>query len=210
MRMISMNISEFGSFYGLTQNSSNKNRNKQNSSRSSGNNRNGKITVHKTMNAQSYLLRLANAKNPVQVANLVRCARMEANSLKSITDNKAAIANAKKIANAIEKKGKLKISRLKKEEALHRQKEIDESVGNVKKAARIAKKLHKKRNARKAEERADAANSMTPYKKYEEESNDSSPYTFDTTDTGLIVDVCISTDTIPADSTTGTGVDVTL
>ena len=149
MRMISMNISEFGSFYGLTQNSSNKNRNKQNSSRSSGNNRNGKITVHKTMNAQSYLLRLANAKNPVQVANLVRCVRMEANSLKSITDNKAAIANAKKIANAIEKKGKLKISRLKKEEALHRQKEIDESVGNVKKAARIARKLHKKRNARK-------------------------------------------------------------
>lgn len=210
MRMISMNISEFNRFYGLTPNSPNQKKNRQKSSRSSGSNRNGKITVHKTMSAQSYLLRLANAKSPVQVANLVRCAWAEAGSLKSITDNKAAIANAKKIAAVIEKKGKLKISRLKKEEALHRQKEMEESIGHAKKAARTAKKLHRKKNARKAEERADAANSITPYKKNEEEYNDSSSYTADTTDIGLIVDVCISTDTIPVDTATGTGVDVAL
>lgn len=155
------------------------------------NKKKNKISVKKSISAQGYMIKLANAKKPAQVSNIIRCVRAAANSVKSITGNDNAAANAKRIANAIEKKGKLKISRLKKEEALNRQRQTEKSAHNIKKAALTAKKLHSRKIARKAEERADVANSAYLYKN-KEENYVSSPYSSDTIDTGLVVDVCIN------------------
>lgn len=191
MPFISINSIGCGSFYGPTANK------KKNGSVRSGHNnkkKSGKITVRKTMSAQSYMLRLSNAKNPAQVANIIRCARLEANSVKSMTNSESAAANAKKIANAVAKKGILKISRLKKEETLRRKKELEQSVGNTKKAMLTAKKLRKKIRARKSEERADAANAITPYKKNEEEYPNSSPSAVHAADIGAVIDVCVTAD----------------
>lgn len=211
MKTIPINTSGVGGFYGSTSTCSNKKNNRgKSTARKGSTKKSGKITVHKTISAQTYLIRLANAKNTAQVSNVMRCARVEANSIRSITNSETAAANAKRIAKAIEKKGKLKVSRLKKEEALRRQKEIQEALGHAKKAALTAKKLHRKRNARKAEERADITNSVHSYKKEEEEYKNTSPYASDTADIGLIVDVCVSTDTLSADIAAGTGVDVAL
>lgn len=210
MGTIFMNTANMGSF--CTNSPYYKNKSKS-GSRSKATDRSNKITVKKTMSAHSYMLKLSNAKNPAQVSNIIRCARAEANSIKSTSDSKAAYINAKKIANAVEKKGKLKINRLKKEEELRRQKELDESANNIKRAVETAKKLRRKKTARKAEERADAANSIEPYKK-EEDDKFSSPYTSsDTTDTGLVIDLCISDNTTAAiaDSVNSAGsVDVSL
>lgn len=124
----------------------------------------GKIVVKKNMTAQGYLIRMANAKSPAQVAGIIRAARADANAMKNSDAGKTAIAEAQKIADAIENKGTLKISRLKKEQQLRQKKQIEESCGAKKKAALTSKQLKKKKRARKAEERADAANAITPYK----------------------------------------------
>ena len=88
----------------------------------------GKIVVKKNMTAQGYLIRMANAKSPAQVAGIIRAARADANAMKNSDAGKTAIAEAQKIADAIENKGTLKISRLKKEQQLRQKKQIEESV----------------------------------------------------------------------------------
>ena len=115
-----------------------------------------------------------------------------------------------KIADAIENKGTLKISRLKKEQLLRQKKQIEESCGAKKKAALTSKQLKKKKRARKAEERADAANAITPYKKQTEEDNESNPSSSsDMTTPGSVIDVAVTADTgcAPADASS---VDVSL
>lgn len=210
MGTIFMNAANMGNLYTNNPYCS-KNKSKS-CSRSKITDKKGKITVKKTMSAQSYMIRLSNAKNPAQVSNIIRCARVEANSIKSISDSNSAYINAKKIANVVAKKGKIKIKRLKKEEALRRQKEIEESANNIKRAEETAKRLHRKKTARKAEENADVANSIEPYKK-EEKNIFSSKYTSYTSDTGLMVDLCINEDTNAAISdcvSSVTSVDVSL
>ena len=67
-----------------------------------------------------------------------------------------------------------------------------------------------KERARKAEERADAANAITPYKKQTEENNESnSSFSSDTTAPGIVIDVAVTADTgcAPADASS---VDVSL
>ena len=110
----------------------------------------GKIVVKKNMTAQGYLIRMANAKSPAQVAGIIRAARADANAMKNSDAGKTAIAEAQKIADAIENKGTLKISRLKKEQLLRQKKQIEESCGAKKKAALTSKQLKKKKRARKA------------------------------------------------------------
>ena len=156
----------------------------------------GKIVVKKNMTAQGYLIRMANAKSPAQVAGIIRAARADANAMKN--------------SDAIENKGTLKISRLKKEQQLRQKKQIEESCGAKKKAALTSKQLKKKKRARKAEERADAANAITPYKKQTEENNESnSSFSSDTTAPGIVIDVAVTADTgcAPADASS---VDVSL
>ena len=145
----------------------------------------GKIVVKKNMTAQGYLI------------------RADANAMKNSDAGKTAIAEAQKIADAIENKGTLKISRLKKEQQLRQKKQIEESCGAKKKAALTSKQLKKKKRARKAEERADAANAITPYKKQTEENNESnSSFSSDTTTPGIVIDVAVTADTgcVPADA----------
>ena len=60
--------------------------------------------------------------------------------MKNSDAGKTAIAEAQKIADAIENKGTLKISRLKKEQQLRQKKQIEESCGAKKKAALTLKK----------------------------------------------------------------------
>lgn len=170
----------------------------------------GKIVVKKNMTAQGYLIRMANAKSPAQVAGIIRAARADANAMKNSDAGKTAIAEAQKIADAIENKGTLKISRLKKEQLLRQKKQIEESCGAKKKAALTSKQLKKKKRARKAEERADAANAITPYKKQTEEDNESNPSSSsDMTTPGSVIDVAVTADTgcAPADTSS---VDVSL
>jgi hypothetical protein len=157
---------------------------------------NGKISVHRTMSAQSYLMRLANAKTPSQVNNIIRTARADANVIKSISDSDSAIQNAKKIADAIEKKGNIKISRLRSEDKLNRLKNAQKSAGKFKKAQLTAEKLRKKRRARKHEERCDVANAAQ-YKK--EDNSDVGViyelYEYDTSaDIGSNIDVSVNSD----------------
>ena len=155
------------------------------------------------MTAQGYLIRMANAKSPAQVAGIIRDARADANAMKNSDAGKTAIAEAQKIADAIENKGTLKISRLKKEQQLRQKKQIEESCGAKKKAALTSKQLKKKKRARKAEERADAANAITPYKKQTEENNESnSSFSSDTPAPGIVIDVAFTADTgcAPADA----------
>ena len=99
------------------------------------------------MTAQGYLIRMANAKSPAQVAGIIRAARADANAMKNSDAGKTAIAEAQKIADAIENKGTLKISRLKKEQQLRQKKQIEESCGAKKKAALTPKK-HKNKKPR--------------------------------------------------------------
>lgn len=170
----------------------------------------GKIVVKKNMTAQGYLIRMANAKSPAQVAGIIRAARADANAMKNSDAGKTAIAEAQKIADAIENKGTLKISRLKKEQLLRQKKQIEESCGAKKKAALTSKQLKKKKRARKAEERADTANAITPYKKQTEEDNESNPSSSsDMTTPGSVIDVAVTADTgcAPADASS---VDVSL
>ena len=165
----------------------------------------GKIVVKKNMTAQGYLIRMANAKSPAQVAGIIRAARADANAMKNSDAGKT-----QKIADAIENKGTLKISRLKKEQLLRQKKQIEESCGAKKKAALTSKQLKKKKRARKAEERADAANAITPYKKQTEEDNESNPSSSsDMTTPGSVIDVAVTADTgcAPADASS---VDVSL
>ena len=43
----------------------------------------GKIVVKKNMTAQGYLIRMANAKSPAQVAGIIRAARADASAMKN-------------------------------------------------------------------------------------------------------------------------------
>jgi hypothetical protein len=176
---------------GLKNKTSASNRSQKNSSSSK-----GKISIHRTMSAQSYLMRLASAKTPSQVNNIIRIARADANVIKNLSDSDSAIQNAKKIADAIEKKGNVKISRLRSEEKLNRLKNAQKSEGKFKKAQLTAEKLQKKRRARKHEERCDIANAAQ-YKK-DDDSAVSAVYELYeyevSADVGSNIDVSIDSD----------------
>lgn len=65
----------------------------------------GKIVVKKNMTAQGYLIRMANAKSPAQVAGIIRAARADANAMKNSDAGKTAIAKPKKLPMRLKIKG---------------------------------------------------------------------------------------------------------
>ena len=80
------------------------------------------FVIHRSMNETGYLMRLAQAKTPSQVAAVVSLARADARSVKQSSDSSAEIANAKKIAKSIEKQGNVKSAKLRKENQLKKKK----------------------------------------------------------------------------------------
>ena len=106
----------------------------------------GKIVVKKNMTAQGYLIRMANAKSPAQVAGIIRAARADANAMKNSDAGKTAIAEAQKIADAIENKGTLKNQPFKKRNSSSvRKNRLKNPAVQRKNAALTSKQLKKEK-----------------------------------------------------------------
>ena len=65
----------------------------------------GKIVVKKNMTAQGYLIRMANAKSPAQVAGIIRAARADANAMKNSDAGKQPLPKPKKLPMRLKIKG---------------------------------------------------------------------------------------------------------
>ena len=118
------------------------------------------FSVRRSMNETGYLMRLAQAKTPSQVAAVIALARADANAVKQVSTYSSEITKAKKIAKSIEKQGNIKSARLRKENQLEKEAKTELSAKKVKRAKKTTEKLIKKRRARKAEERIAIANSI--------------------------------------------------
>ena len=118
------------------------------------------VSVHRSMNETGYLMRLAQAKTPSQVAAVVSLAKADAKSVKQLSDNSTEIAKAKKIAKAIENQGSMKSAKLRKENQLKKEALTERACKNLKRAKETTKKLMAKRRTRKAMEHAAIANSI--------------------------------------------------
>lgn len=152
-----MNTISTNSFSGMGASSSHYTKNYTKSKKKS---KNSAFSVHRSMSETGYLMRLAQAKTPSQVAAVIALARADANAVKQVSTYSSEITKAKKIAKSIEKQGNIKSARLRKESQLEKEAKTELSAKKIKRAKKTTEKLIKKRRARKAEERIAIANSI--------------------------------------------------
>lgn len=119
--------------------------------KNTGRRKKGKITVRRSISAASYMMRMAQAKTPSQVAAIIRTARADLQFVKSCNSDDAEVEKAKRIIKRVISKGQLKISRLKEEQEMERQQELLDDAGKKE----MVQELKKKRRSRKAQEAAD-------------------------------------------------------
>lgn len=112
----------------------------------------GKITVRRTISAASYMIKVAQAKTPTQVAAVIRTAQADLRFVNSCNSDTFKQKAASRIISRVVAKSRLKISRLRKEADLERRRKLVE-----KKIRReITEELQKKRRKRRAQEALDA------------------------------------------------------
>ena len=111
----------------------------------------GKITVRRTISAASYMIKVAQAKTPTQVAAVIRTAQADLRFVKSCNSDTFKQETASRIISRVVVKSRLKISRLRKEADLeHRRKLAGKKIRR-----QITEELIKKRRKRKAQEALD-------------------------------------------------------
>lgn len=116
--------------------------------------------IHRSMNETGYLMRLAQAKTPSQVAAVVSIVRMDAKSVRQSSENSTEIAKAKRIARSIEKQATIKSAKLRRENQLKKEALTERAAKNLKRAKKTTETLVKKRRVRKAIEHVAIANSI--------------------------------------------------
>lgn len=129
-----------------------KNKDKNNSTSKKG------ITVHRKFSAMGYMMRLANAKNAAQVSSVIISVEAAARTIRSTGASEKEVEAAKRIADKVQTKGRLKIGRLRKEKLLQMRKKQEAKKGHMRKAMELTRTLAKKKRARKAQERMDVVN----------------------------------------------------
>lgn len=118
------------------------------------------FSIHRSMNETGYLMRLAQAKTPSQVAAVVSIARTDAKSVKQSSESSTEIAKAKRIAKSIEKQANMKSAKLRRENQLKKEAMTERAAKNLKRAKKTTETLVKKRRVRKAIEHVAIANSI--------------------------------------------------
>lgn len=118
------------------------------------------FSIHRSMNETGYLMRLAQAKTPSQVAAVVSIVRMDAKSVRQSSENSTEIAKAKRIARSIEKQATIKSAKLRRENQLKKEALTERAAKNLKRAKKTTETLVKKRRVRKAIEHVAIANSI--------------------------------------------------
>lgn len=118
------------------------------------------FSIHRSMNETGYLMRLAQAKTPSQVAAVVSIVRMDAKSVRQSSENSNEIAKAKRIARSIEKQATIKSAKLRRENQLKKEALTERAAKNLKRAKKTTETLVKKRRVRKAIEHVAIANSI--------------------------------------------------
>ena len=118
------------------------------------------FSIHRSMNETGYLMRLAQAKTPSQVAAVVSIVRMDAKSVRQSSENSTEIAKAKRIARSIEKQATIKSAKLRRENQLKQEALTERAAKNLKRAKKTTETLVKKRRVRKAIEHVAIANSI--------------------------------------------------
>lgn len=118
------------------------------------------FSIHRSMNETGYLMRLAQAKTPSQVAAVVSIVRMDAKSVRQSSENSTEIAKAKRIARSIEKQATIKSAKLRRENQLKKEALTERAAKNLKRAKKTTETLVKKRRVRKVIEHVAIANSI--------------------------------------------------
>lgn len=118
------------------------------------------FSIHRSMNETGYLMRLAQAKTPSQVAAVVSIVRMDAKSVRQSSENSTEIAKAKRIARSIEKQATIKSAKLRRKNQLKKEALTERAAKNLKRAKKTTETLVKKRRVRKAIEHVAIANSI--------------------------------------------------
>ena len=118
------------------------------------------FSIHRSMNETGYLMRLAQAKTPSQVAAVVSIVRMDAKSVRQSSENSTEIAKAKRIARSIEKQATIKSAKLRRENQMKKEALTERAAKNLKRAKKTTETLVKKRRVRKAIEHVAIANSI--------------------------------------------------
>ena len=118
------------------------------------------FSIHRSMNETGYLMRLAQAKTPSQVAAVVSIVRMDAKSVRQSSENSTEIAKAKRIARSIEKQATIKSAKLRRENQLKKEALTERAAKNLKRAKKTTETHVKKRRVRKAIEHVAIANSI--------------------------------------------------
>lgn len=97
------------------------------------------FSIHRSMNETGYLMRLAQAKTPSQVAAVVSIVRMDAKSVRQSSENSTEIAKAKRIARSIEKQATIKSAKLRRENQLKKEALTERAAKNLKRAKKLRK-----------------------------------------------------------------------
>lgn len=118
----------------------------------------GKVTVRKTIKAAGYMMRIAQARTPAQVSGVIRTARADIQFVKSCNSQEGETAKAIRILKQVVAKSKVKIQKLKSEEAMERQEMLARSAQKKELEEQIRKKKNKQRKERTAKEAADTCN----------------------------------------------------
>lgn len=150
-------------------------------------NQSGKVTVKKKINAGDYMMRIAQARTPSQVSSVMRVARADLQFVKQCNSEKADIEKAVRILKQVIAKSRLKIGRLKAEEALEKQEQLARSAKEKAHEERLREKRNRKKRSRCACEAADACN--------REEATVSRTTYLDTVGMGVSVQTAVTADT---------------